>query len=383
MYEFQILKSVDPKTWNNNLKKSKYSIFFQTHEYLMSEVSTPNKFPVFINIVDESKNIKGQLGLVIHKSVKAYSSTLMMKIMNLFSYFGSRALWVGGPIIHEENKTLRIHILKKIIEAIENISNENNLVLISGYTPPQDYLIDDDYKNEFNNQRYHINNFFTYAIDLSSDLDEIWNNIHNSTRRDVKRAQKQNISVKELSSIKELDNYFQLSKTWAKTKGIVSIINPNFKERYWNCIKSGNEKVFLSYQDGELIASHRLGCFNGIAHSHQLTNSYSMATNLGGPILTWHAIEWAKNVGLRIYDFSGGESPPENEKDKKKYSEQWSSLLNYKKKWGGKEYPYYHLIKIKNKNKYKLFRFLSKIDWILRNYKKEQYKRSKKEVNAK
>jgi len=78
---------------------------------------------------------------------------------------------------------------------------------------------------------------------------------------------------------------------------------------------------------------------------------------------------------MKIYDFSGGEAPPSTEKNMKKYDEQWGSLFSYKRKWGGDEVPYYHFIKIFNKDRYKLYRALSKPDMFLRNYKKRHFKR--------
>ncbi len=379
MYNFEILDSVDSKSWNNNLKKSQYSTFFQTYEYLNSQASQRDipDFPIFINIYDEKKNVKGQLGMIIFQSARAYSSKYVEKGLNFFSKLGKRASWVGGPIIHENDKKLRLEILRTILNAIDIIIAKNNIVVVNGYTPPQDLLIDDNYLSEIKNNGYGIENFFTFVSDLRNSLDDIWNNVHKNTIRDVKRAQSRNIIIKELTDYNQLDDYFALSNTWKKTKGIGIQVSKNFNEKYWNCIKAGTEKVFLAYENDDLVASHRLGCFNDIAYSHKLTNSYSKPTSLGGPLLTWKAIEWAKKSGISIYDFSGGESTPTDERDKKRYSEQWDSLLIYKRKWGGKEFPYYHLIKLKNEKKYKIFRILSKPDWIIRNYKKKHYKRPK------
>ena len=133
----------------------------------------------------------------------------------------------------------------------------------------------------------------------------------------------------------------------------------------------------MAYEDGKLVTTHRLGWFNGIAYSHKIINSYSRPTSLGGPLLMWHAIEWAKKSKMRIFDFSGGESPPLDDIDKKKYNEQWDSLLSYKRKWGGSEFPYYHVVKVQNNWRYKLIRALKKLDWSFRNYKRKHYKRPK------
>ena len=111
-----------------------------------------------------------------------------------------------------------------------------------------------------------------------------------------------------------------------------------------------------------------------------MLNSYSKIGNVAGPLLTWHAINWAKNNGMRIYDFSGGEAPPSDNKDMERYTEQWESLFAYKRKWSGDEFPYYHFIKIINKERYKLHRILSKPDMFLRNYNKKHFKKSYKGV---
>ncbi len=68
-------------------------------------------------------------------------------------------------------------------------------------------------------------------------------------------------------------------------------------------------------------------------------------------------------------------------KKDKKFHEQWSGLTDYKKKWGGKEYTYFQFIKVNKKLSYKTYRILSKPDNLLRNFKKKQFRRPKKEEN--
>ena len=78
---------------------------------------------------------------------------------------------------------------------------------------------------------------------------------------------------------------------------------------------------------------------------------------------------------MKIYDFSGGESPPKNPNKLEEYEAKWESLFAYKRKWGGYEVPYFHFIKIVNKSSYKIFRLLSKPDYFVRNYRKNHFKR--------
>ena len=374
MYEFKVASQVDQQKWNTYLMKSQSAYFFQTAEYLLFMANSKNKIPIFISVVDETDNTKGQLGLIIDEILLTHSNKLKVFAKGV-SQLGKRATWAGGPIIHADDRDSRIQILRMIIKALDFVAQKHNVIMIDGYTSPQDTQIDDDYKNELKINNYRINNFFTFMTDLSKSEEEIWNGLNKNAQRDVTRAEKRGITVKELT-IDTLDEYFSLSKVWAKTKGITKSIPKSMKENYWNYYKKGVEKVFLAHEDGELVATHRLGCFNGIMYSHSLINSYEKKGSLGGPYLTWFAMKWARQHGMRYYDFSGGESPPDGNDEQ--YQKQWNSLLTYKRKWGGQELPYYHWVKIRKKLSYKAMRALLKVDWSYRNFKKKKYDKTQK-----
>lgn len=373
---YKILKQVDSGKWNKNLLKSDYSTFFQTKEYL--SYKDPMRFPQFILVINKKNEIVGQLGLTITKERRAYSTKFLKQVMKITSKLGNRGSWVGGPIIFSEEKKERLDILDLIIQALDKIAKENNLMIIDGYSPPQDFLVDYNYKEQFLKNGYQIENFATLMSYLNQSMDDLWNKVKKSARNDVTKAKRENIIVKEISDKTDLINYKKLNQEWAKTKGF-QIANPDKIDQHWEYLTSGIQKFFLAYQNNKILAGLRVGFFNKIAYTHQVLNSYSKAGNVAGPLLSWHAIEWAKKEGLSIYDFSGGKASPKNESDHQNYDEQWKSLFAYKQKWGGEEIPYYHFIKIINKERYKLFRILSKPDWVVRSYKKKHFTRPHKE----
>jgi hypothetical protein len=376
MFSYKILKDVDFNNWNNQLKKSSTSSFFQTYEYLQCE-STSKDFPIFIYIFNEKNEIKAQLGIIVRESISIYSSSILRKCISNFSSLSKKISWAGGPILHEKNNDKREKIIQEIIKALEEIAQKYNVAIIDGYTPPYDFLVN-NYLNTLIEKKYEVQKFFTFISKLNIGIDEIWNKIYKNTSRDVLRAKKREIKVKELETIDELEQYFNLNSKWAKTKGIESSVDLEYKKSYWKYYQSNKEKIFLAYEDNELVTGHRLGCFNEIVYSHLVTNSYLKPTSLGGPLLTWHAIKWAKESGYKKYDFSGGESPPSDKHENEQYEKQWGSLLKYKSRWGGNEFPYYHIFKINRKTSYKLFRILGKIDWYYRNYKEKHNKRPTK-----
>jgi hypothetical protein len=375
--KYKILSHVEPEEWNNRLATCDYSTFFQTAEFLSKK--DLDRYPIFIYIYDDTETIQGQLGLIISKSRSGHSTKILKKITKIASKIGGRGSWTSGPIIYSKNKDTRIKVLQTIFLALDEVVSKHKLMILDGYTPPQDLDVDERYLNEFKKYGFKQQNFLTLASDLHEDIGIFWKKIKKNARNEVVKARREGITIKEITTKEELKNYKVLTKKWAKTKGIDITKSDTEKiEIDWLFLKSGIQKFFLAYRQQEILAGLRIGCFNKIAYTHQVLNAYSEIGNTAGPLLTWHAIEWAKNNDMKVYDFSGGEAPPSNKKDLKKYTKQWESLFAYKRKWSGDEISYYHFIKITNKERYKLFRILSKPDTFVRNYKKEHFKKPKK-----
>ena len=325
--------------WNDSLLKSAYSTSYQTAEYLTSDLESIT--PVFIHVVNANDEIVGQVGLGIIDSTVMYSSPLFKRYSKIISNIAKRIIWVHGPIIHSKNIEERKTILTEILKEVDEVAREYDVVYIEGQTSPCDFLIDEDYQKIFSDNGYTKLDSRSFLANLDLTLDELWSNVSKKARGDVNRAKRRKIEVKTLETIEEIDNFVSLNKEWARAKDL-TITNPEKqKEIFWKNHKSGIEKFFLAREEKKLVAGLRIGCFNGIAHTNFVINSYGTKTNLGGTLLTWSAVEWAKNNNFRMYDFSGGGVA--------------ESLLSYKKKWGGKETPYYVFRKIRKHSSYKLY----------------------------
>lgn len=352
-YNFKISLNVGEE-WNNYLLKSKYSTFFQTSEYFTS--NSKDHFPIYIHVLDNDEKIVGQLTIRIINTTVLYSSPIFKKIAKIVSNITKRGIWVYGPIIHTDDKNSRLKILQQILIAVDKIAEQYDLVHIEGHTPPLDYLIDDDYTKLFEMNGYEKYDHITFVMDLSSTIDEIWSRVSKKTKGDVNRAQRRKIVTKTIESYDELKQYLLLNQEWARSKGLV--ITDPFKEieKMWLNHKSGLEKFFLAYNDDKLISGVRVGCFNGIGYTNFVINSYSDSTNLGGTLLTWYILEWAKKSGMKLYDFSGGSKATSSVTNQEQ-----NSLMFYKSKWGGKEVPYFGFVKPRKKLSYMLYRVMFNI----------------------
>ena len=359
MYKTKISTEINSNDWNSELKKSNYSTYLQTAEYLNIN-SNENTFPIFISVLDEKNAVVGQLGLLIIKTSAQYGSALFQKLSKIISGVSTRGIWQYGPTIHTENKMEKKEILRMILKANNEIIKKYNLVFIEGYSAPLDVSLCDEEIKEYEKYGYNTKKFVAFLTDLKKPIEEIWKNVQQYAKKNVNRAAKRGVTIKELKTFEDSKQAISLFQKWGKTKGLIISDPEQQLKKFWDRQNSGFEKTFLAFKEEQLVSSITISHFNNIVVPIQVLNSYSsIARNLGGPALTWHAIKWSKEFKFAIYDGTGGPLLPENEQvnDKKRPF----SLIHYKKKWGGKQYIHYHFIKINKKSSYMIYKKLFKI----------------------
>ena len=359
MYKTKISTEINSNDWNSELKKSNYSTYLQTAEYLNIN-SNENTFPIFISVLDEKNAVVGQLGLLIIKTSVQYGSALFQKLSKTISGVSTRGIWQYGPTIHTENKMEKKEILRMILKANNEIIKKYNLVFIEGYSAPLDVSLCDEEIKEYQKYGYNTKKFVAFLTDLKKPIEEIWKNVQQYAKKNVNRAAKRGVTIKELKTFEDSKQAISLFQKWGKTKGLIISDPEQQLKKFWDRQNSGFEKTFLAFKEEQLVSSITISHFNNIVVPIQVLNSYSsIARNLGGPALTWYAIKWSKEFKFGIYDITGGPLLPENEQvnDKKRPF----SLIHYKKKWGGKQYIHYHFIKINKKSSYMIYKKLFKI----------------------
>ena len=358
MYKTKISTEINSNDWNSELKKSNYSTYLQTAEYLNIN-SNENTFPIFISVLDEKNAVVGQLGLLIIKTSVQYGSALFQKLSKTISGVSTRGIWQYGPTIHTENKMEKKEILRMILKANNEIIKKYNLVFIEGYSAPLDVSLCDEEIKEYEKYGYNTKKFVAFLTDLKKPIEEIWKNVQQYAKKNVNRAAKRGVTIKELKTFEDSKQAISLFQKWGKTKGLIISDPEQQLKKFWDRQNSGFEKTFLAFKEEQLVSSITISHFNNIVVPIQVLNSYSsIARNLGGPALTWYAIKWSKEFKFGIYDITGGPLLPENEQDDKKRP---FSLIHYKKKWGGKQYINYNFIKINKKSSYMIYKKLFKI----------------------
>lgn len=313
--------SIADKSWNKRLLLAQGTIF-QTTEYLSFVEEAFNWKPKFIKFLDSKGEIIAQIALAIKPRFPQSSlKSILSKVP------GSKSVvykWVYGPVIfHNEYSN-------KICAEFYNYLRKKKC-RINGSEFPLDVSSLSCFKQPFKMVRWA-----TLMIDLSLNLNEIWNLIDkNAGRKNIKRSQERGVIIKVITE-KNLSYYHDILQ---KTKSDENQdVEYSTVQILWEKLHSIGLNGFLAFYDNKPIGGIVISTFNnfinewGVARSQidRKNNLYSQ------DLLKWEIIKWGIENKKKYYDLSGVNPHPKNDKEK--------GILRYKKKWGGKLYEYNRLI---------------------------------------
>jgi len=171
-------------------------------------------------------------------------------------------------------------------------------------------------KNDVDLKGFTKQEFTTLVIDLTQELDQIWNNMSRTAcRQPINKAIKDGVVVK---FNKNHDEFYEIDKQFRKTKGIDAYpISAEFMKKYGT--------VFTAEYDNEVIGGE---CYledkdnirSLIGSTKRLEVGNEKARQMGNAtkLLFWEAIKYAKEKGIKEFDLGGyyTENNPDPQKER-------------------------------------------------------------------
>ena len=215
-------------------------------------------------------------------------------------------------------------------------------------------------KNKIDTKDFTCKNEITSVIDLTENLDTIWQKMDNkSVRYNIRKAEKENIEIRVNECY---DEFFQMYKSFIKKKGFSSLYDV-FGAGYTKLeTMKRYGTLFVAEYNGEIICGNLLledndNIKSWIKASKHLDLDKAMASiacNVDR-LIDWNVIKYAKEKGIKEFDLGGLWSEEELKKDEKK-----KGINNYKLKMSGKIVTLYSYEKIYSKMFYLAYHLYKK-----------------------
>jgi hypothetical protein len=169
---------------------------------------------------------------------------------------------------------------------------------------------------------------YTYLLDLSKSIDDIWTEMSAERRNDMNKATRDGLIVKRVENFETAKSL--VLKTFSRQKLAV-------KEYYLDKIlfefaNDVNCFAFTTYKDDNPIAISFCVCDRKTAYYLLGGYDYERKHHGAGALATWEAIKYAHQLGLKYFDFEGSMVP---------------QIERYFRGFGGKLTPYYRINKAK------------------------------------
>jgi hypothetical protein len=336
----ELAEKLDPTKWQRDVAAYPASTICQTHSWATA-LSTVLKYkPIFIRVKDDNGSTAGQLLLFVEdefeRAFPPYNALFRFAGRKLG--LGRNLVWQYGPLIAKNDRS--VEVLRLILRTIDTIARDWNITEIHGTTPPLDTV--NEYLVEYN-QTCSTLEWGTFIVNTTRDEEILWRALEKTAREDVRRAKKQNMTVKEVTNESLLLDYAALAAKYSNLKRNVLVNAEAVAKAYqvsWRCMQSATDglyRMFLAVRNNEPKAGLSVYAFNGNATQYNLINDGSPG-NPGGSLLTWNVIRWAHSSGMKTLDLTGvNPSPQADDKEK--------AIYRYKSKWGGTYRTHYHIMR--------------------------------------
>lgn len=145
---------------------------------------------------------------------------------------------------------------------------------------------------------------WVWRITLTGDKEALWNGLKKGCRRQIRRAQRNGVKVKDGTEA-DLDAFYRLLKTTADGNGFY-LRRPEYYTDLWKRMTGAHPvKVMLAYHGNKPVSTAMAVGFGRGAWDIYAGNSET-DRNLGASyLLTWEMLKWACDSGFSFYDLGG------------------------------------------------------------------------------
>ncbi len=171
---------------------------------------------------------------------------------------------------------------------------------------------------------------YSHMLPLKDDIDETYSTFKSSTKRNIKKAIKEGVSIRISNSPESIKAFFKLNCMTRKRHGLPPQPWRFFKKIYENIIIIKKGTIVIAEYKGQIIAGAVFFHFGKSALYKYGASDMACSHLRPNNLVMWEAIKWHIKNNFSTFDFGITETSNEG-------------LLQFKRGWGvqGKKINYY------------------------------------------
>lgn len=173
--------------------------------------------------------------------------------------------------------------------------------------------------------------YVRHVIDLERSRGGLETTIHLNTRRSVRRAEKQELTVRLAEKPTDIDIFFRLNLLLRRRHGMLPQPKRFFESIYRHLIEPGNGYILFAERHGLALAAVLCLRHNDVTLDKYAVNDSSYREYRGPQFVMWKSLQMEAERGIRWYDMGRSDASA-------------TGLHWFKEQWGadGRAAPYYY-----------------------------------------
>lgn len=255
--------------------------------------------------------------------------------------------------VRERAKTANCHFVR--MQPLVRLDSESllpELMHKAGYRPANIHNIDAEK---------------TLILDISKEESVLQENMRKQTRYYTRKAEKMGVVVRHEQSITALENFYKIHHDTTIRQHFTSYSHEYYQKSFaaFNAIEGSRlrAEVFTAQYDGKDIAAAIIVFLSSKAFYSDGGSLTAYNKIPASYLIQWKAIQRAKELGCQTYNFWGGVSP---DQENKNYP--WYGIDLFKRGFGGDRVDYMHVHDLSLSWFYQLTRIWELIEKYRRGY---------------
>ncbi len=292
MPDYSIIENPSHELWKSLSSMCPEGNFEQTFEYgNISEMAFPNTQTIRLAITYAGKPV-----------------ALVQGTYSRYLGFGMNLQVMRGPVVQSKNQE-SLWLIEKALRALEDYAKRKRIIQAQ-ILVPEAWQMQEIFDNLGFTSGSCLNE---YVVKLEKSPEELWKSIAHNKRKNIKKANKNEVEVIQSRNIEDLHTFYSMLEA-AKKRGGFSSYPLSWFESVWKVYEPAElSKIFLARHKGKPVS----GVFvvtNGKTVYALAAGSFTEGWKVrANDMMHWKVMEWACQNGYSRYHMGLVNDPPPTE----------------------------------------------------------------------
>lgn len=308
----KVIENEDRDNWSKFIYNHPHGNIYQTPEMAEVYKRTKNYESISLIVVDEKTD----------EILAILLAVVIREMEGILGSFSARSIIEGGPLFVEGEKGL--NAVSLLMEEYNKIAKRYAL-----YSEIRNIYDTSHFNSLFETLGYNFEEHLNFLIDLNKPEEEIWKQINRSMRKNIKRAQRNEVIIEDMGDKSYIEIFYDFLKDVYHDTKVPLMDISLFKAIYDILVPKGMAKFHLAKHNGAYIGGRSTLFYKKTIYAHRVGVPKRYKYLNPNALLNYQVMTEGSEKGYHIFDF-GGAGKPDKEYGVREFKRQFGgNLVNF------------------------------------------------------